>query len=207
MKRLFWIGCFFLMACAPEKKPTIFQAIDEGPQRGGACSRTYSPIPLLRDGLRPLPGPEALAPGTYTYQSSEVFVREEGAEGTFRAHFVEEMLELGLSSRKICSTSLELGKVIDAEFPSLREVVQTAEGQTYRPVTVFLLGEGNNVRLSRSDVGAPVSRSFQPVLQNWSDWRIYQTSSASFEVRMSTLDVDNGQFITKRMVVRFRRIP
>jgi len=200
----------FLAACAPEKKTTKFESKDdiENGGRVAACSRNYSAVPILRDGLTPLPNPDLLPEGTFSYAGGEFYVREEGVENGFQAHFVEEFREIGVTIKKICATPIEGEELIDLNFPAAREVTRTPEGlRSYRPSVSRLLGEGSDIRLTRSSPGEIVSGSLAAVLQNYTQWRIYLLNSGSFEIRAVGQDPSEDSFFTKRMVLRFNLKP
>jgi hypothetical protein len=200
-----------LAACAPEKKTTKFDPIDGDEGGSGAstpCSRNYSPLPILRDGLNPLPSADLLPEGTYLYAGGEFFAREEGVTNGFQAHFLEEFRDIGMGTRKICATTLSNDALIELSFPTAREVVRTPEGaRSYRPSVSRILGEGGSVRLTRSAPGDPVSGSLAAVLQNYSQWRIYLLSASSFEIRAVGQDPSSDSYFTKRMVLRFNLKP
>lgn len=204
---LFFLQVFLLAACASEKNPTDFSKTGQDSDSGAACSKSYAPIPVLRDGLTNIPNPDSLPRGSYTYVGGEVYVREEETNG-FQAHFIEEFRDIGISTRKICSTTLAANRLLDIGFPTVREIFRSAgDVFTHRPSVQSILGEGKNIRLSRGPQQDLVNGGISPILAGYMQWRIYQSTATSFEIRGSGGDVNDGSFFTKRIVMRFSYAP
>jgi hypothetical protein len=208
MRKLVWVPFLFLLACAPERKPTDFRQ-GEDRESQGQCSRSYAPLPLLREGLPRILDPNHLPAGSYNYIYGEVFVSAE-VESDFRAHFSEEFRMGGVLNRMICASQLPPRTFVEVDFPAVLTIsVEEAEDglkRSYLPATLAIQGEGSRVRLTRL-AGQPREGGIQAILQRWADWRIYKTGSLQYELRAHTIDMSDGVLVHKRMVLRFEYSP
>jgi hypothetical protein len=205
MKWIFALSFLFLASsCGPsEKRDTDFSSKDSNSSSNTNCPLTYSPIPLLREGMQSIASPDLLPKGRYELTLGEYFLREETGEEPFKSHFLEEIRAGGILSKKVCADKISSEILFDTSFSGFKQIIKSDSNSTYLAFNALIQGQEENIRFSKSQ-STLINGSVLSVLQDWDQWKIYQNNANSFEFRFSSFDIEGGFGYRKTMLLRFQ---